>query len=85
MIRIVLGDDAEFDKALGRGSPGVLRDGGDLAIISKDKGTEQGRPVVVLTFTVELPDGSWKAAQTTVTYRELFCAVKALEGRYGPA
>jgi hypothetical protein len=80
-ISLLLGQDAEFDKAI-RG-PNTLPDRGDLKIITKDKGTEGGNPIAVLTFTVQLPDGKEYKAQTVTTVRLLLSVLAGLRGRYG--
>lgn len=80
-VRLVLGIDEEFDAAL-RG-PDVLQDRGDLSIITKDHGTVGGRPIVLLTFTVRLPDGREMKAQTVTTLGNFMSAAAGLRGRYG--
>lgn len=77
-INLVLSNAAEFDKALA----GSLRDGGDLKIISKSAATSEGRPIVMLTFTVELPDGSHARAQTVVSARIFVNAARAIVARH---
>lgn len=81
MIKLVLDDDEAFDEAVhGQTS---LRDGGDLKVITKAKGTNAGRPIAVLTFSVELPNGMLGQAQTVVTMANLAHLFAALRGRYG--
>ena len=79
MVRVVLDNDAEYDDAVGRGLPEC----GDLEIITKDKGTRDGNPVAVITFSVRLPDGSSARAQAVTTVNNLQMALGALDGRYG--
>lgn len=81
-IAVHLGDDALYDDTV-RG-PGALRECGDLKLVTKDIGTVQGMPVVAITFTVQLPDGSLRPVQCTTTYNALEMAIAALRGRYGP-
>lgn len=80
-VRIRLADEDLYDK-LCRG-PESLRDCGDLMVVTKDSGTEGGRPIVLLTFTVEMPDGTFRRAQTAVTGRLFAGVCAAFRGRYG--
>jgi len=82
-LPLSLGQDSEFDATVhGRDGVPTLRDGGDLRIITKDEGTEAGRALACLTFTVEV-DGKPVRAQTVTTVRLLVTALHALMGRYG--
>lgn len=75
-------DAEEFDKAI-RTQPGglpVLPDGGDAVVIVKPNGTVGGKAVVCLTFTVQLPDGTFARAQTVTTAALLESAGLALKG-----
>lgn len=59
----------KFDRAI-RNVPGeipVLAEGGDLAVYVKPKGTVEGKACAVITFTVQLPDGTKARAQATTT------------------
>lgn len=72
-----------FDKTVhGRDGMRTLMDAGDLQIITKDEGTESGRAVACLTFTVDV-DGKPVRAQTVTTVRLLTMVLSILKGRYG--
>lgn len=58
---------------------------GDLAVITKDGGMESGAAGAVITFTVQLPDGTIGRAQAATTVRLLISLGAALSGRYGDA
>lgn len=81
-LPVNLNDTELFDNTV-RGLDGVqtLRDAGDLQIITKDQGTEGGRAIACLTFSVEV-DGKLVRAQTVTTVRLLATALSALRGRY---
>lgn len=59
----------KFDKALhgGLDNKPVLPEAGDLAIYCKPKATIGGNGMAVITFTVQLPDGTKARAQATTT------------------
>jgi hypothetical protein len=58
----------KFDAAVhGDGVVPVLPECGDLAFYFKPGVTEGGNPGVVVTFTVQLPDGSQARAQAVTT------------------
>lgn len=78
MITTIFDDGSgRFDKAL-QGTP---PEGGDLTIITKENGTKNGEPIVLLGFTVALGDKKHKVA-TVTTVRNLIAAVSALVGAY---
>lgn len=79
-IELRLADDRLYDELVHQG----LAQASDIRIVSKDSGTVSGKPVVVIAFDVQLPDGSIARAQATTTYRCLDMALSALRGRYGP-
>jgi hypothetical protein len=83
--KVILSNDEEFDKAIRTQEVGlpVLSDGGDLTMITKDHGTTEGRPVVMLTFSVQQTDGSFAKAQTVITGRQFQALSAAFRGRYG--
>lgn len=81
-ISLSLGDSDLYDQVVG--GPGALRECGDLAFVTKDCGTVMGKPVVAITFNVEMPDGTHRRVQCTTTYNALEMAIAALRGRYGP-
>lgn len=82
-VQIILDDGtgSDFDKSI-RGD-NVLQDDGKLKIITKEKGTVEGNPIVALVFNVALPDGSIKTVQTVTTVRMFQQAAAAMTGRYG--
>jgi hypothetical protein len=81
-VRIRLNDPDLFD-GLCRGKDS-LPSGDDFTLVTKDIGTDQGNPVALLAFTVQLPDGSLKIAQYTLTGRLFAQMAVAMRGRYGP-
>ncbi len=71
-----------FDKAVHGGLDQLptLPDGGDLALYVKPKATQSGKAGVVLTFTVQMPDGSMARVQTVTTAALLEQAGAACRG-----
>lgn len=69
MERVDVALSAEkFDAAVhGDGVVPVLPESGDMAFYIKPRATEGGKPGVVVTFTVQLPDGSQARAQAVTT------------------
>lgn len=82
MLRLILGQDSEFDQLVH--GAGALPQAGDVTIATKDAATQQQRPGAVISFDVQLPDGSVKRAQAVITVRELVGFYSAMRGRYGP-
>lgn len=80
-VQINFDDHALFDE-LCHGETS-LSEGGDLKMVTKDHGTLAGRPVVLLAFTVQLPDGSLRTAQVVLTGRNFAMMAAAFRGRYG--
>lgn len=78
-VQVLLGNDAEFDKAVHAGLP----EGGDLIMITKDRATQAGRPAVCLAFTVQQTDGQLKPVQVVITGRNFAMMCAAFRGRYG--
>lgn len=76
---IQLNDAQSFDAVL----KGSLPDGGDVTLITKDNATTGGNPAVMLTFSVQLPDGSMAIAQTVTTLRNFLAAAQVLKSKYG--
>lgn len=72
----------KFDKAVNGGldDKPVLREGCGLSIYIKPEATERGRPAVVITFTVELPDKSLARAQCVTTAALLETVVRTIQG-----
>lgn len=78
-IAIILDKPEKFDEKLRNSLP----DGGDLEVITKENATVSGAPAVMLTFTVELPDGTFATAQTVTTVKLLQTVLAVLECKYG--
>lgn len=81
-IRIGNSDEL-FDKALHGGLDGetlpILPGNGDMAVFIKRHATVHGNPAVCVTFTVQLPDGSFARAQTVTTlanFESVFAAIR---------
>lgn len=75
-------DPVRFDMAIGV-TPGigpVLKQAGDIEMIVKPNGTEGGKPVVAVTFLVQLPDGTFARAQATTTAALIESAGAAMKG-----
>lgn len=64
-LKIKINDIARFDAIIEHSLPEC----GDLEVITKDAGTESGRGIVMVTFTVRLPDGAWGRAQAVTSMR----------------
>lgn len=80
MVKISL-DDAKFDAAVhGTEGPPSLSESGDLAIYVKKNATKQGNAMAVVTFTVQLPDGTMRRAQATTTTTNLINTLSVLKG-----
>lgn len=81
-IKLSISDPERFDKIV-HGKDGVrtVPDAGDLEVVTKDKATESGRSIAVLTFTVDI-DGKPARAQTVTTVRCLMDMLKALQSDY---
>ena len=73
-VSIAINQPAEFDDAVYNALP----EGGDLKIITKDNATAEGNPAVVLTFTVQIPSGERKRAQSVTTLRAFLAAAAGL-------
>lgn len=80
-INIVL-DSGKFDKAVhgGLDNNPVLKEGGDLAMYVKPRATVNGNAMVVITFTVQLPDGTLARAQAATTAALMEAAGRAIRG-----
>lgn len=84
-LKLVLGNAAEFDKLVfGRDGKHTLKQASNITLCTKDNGTTNGRPVVVIAFDAQLPDGSVVRAQAVTTVRLLVGFYSAMRGRYGP-
>lgn len=59
-----------------------LPDGGGLEIITNDSAMKSGRAGVMLTFTVQLPDGSIARAQAVTTMRMFRAIANAIVASY---
>ena len=70
-----------FDKAVHGGiDHPVLPECGDLAIYVKPNATVAGKPMAVVTFSVQLPDGSHARAQATTTLALLDAVYSCIRG-----
>jgi len=89
MISLITGhDDMDNFEAVCRAKFGhrmseMLPDDGDCQLITLRRGTESGRPIVMITFQVDVGDGVLQRAQTVVTMREFLAAADAMRIRYG--
>lgn len=79
-LRLVLGNDKMFDELVNGGLPQAS----DLTLCTKDHATQRGMPAVVISFDVQLPDGTVKKVQAVTTVRLLVGFYSAMKGRYGP-
>lgn len=66
MEMLILSFDPDRYDAVVKGS---LPENGDLEIVIKPRATVNGYPMVAVTFTVQLPDGSLRRAQAVTTLR----------------
>lgn len=64
-LRTKLNDVDRFDEVIRTSLP----DCGDMEIITKDAGMQSGRGIVMITFSVQLPDGTMARAQSVTTMR----------------
>lgn len=62
---------------------GGLPCGNDLQVVTKPKATAEGKPAVVIAFSVQLPDGKVVQAQVVTTVALFQMAAAAMRGRYG--
>ncbi len=79
---IVKLDDAAFDAAVHgppEGQPS-LPDCGDMAIIVKKNATVNGNAMAVITFSVQLPNGTLRRAQSPTTVANLMNVLAILKG-----
>lgn len=76
---IKLNDGKSFDTILA----GSLPEGGDATLITKDHGTVGGKPAIMLTFSVQLPDGTPAVAQVVTTLKIFLAAAEVLKAKYG--
>ena len=78
-ISILLNKAEEFDRRLKNSLP----EGGDLEVITKDNATAAGAPAVMITFSVQIPDGTRANAQSVTTLKAFLGAVGVLRAKYG--
>jgi len=65
--------------------PTSLMEGGDLKIVTKDKGTIAGNPIALIAFTVLDKEGKpIGTAQAATTVKLLRAVLTVLNGRYPP-
>ena len=70
-----------FDRAVHGGiDHPVLPENGDLAVYIKPHATVGDRPMVAITFTVQLPDGSLARAQAVTTLALFDLVFACIEG-----
>jgi hypothetical protein len=85
--RITLDDRENFDRMV-KGSALIrepLQDYGDLEFATIDKGTEAGRALVAIGFTVAIPAGlsiGRIPVQTVTSVRLLKALLRAIDARY---
>jgi len=77
-FEIKLNNHLVYDGAL----KGSLPEHGDIAIVTKDGAMESGAAAAMITFSVDLPDGTKQRVQTVTTVKLLLGALAALRGRY---
>lgn len=72
----------DFDKAIHGGLDNlpVLPERGDMAVYVKPNATEKGNAMVAVTFTVQLPDGSFARVQAVTTAALFIAAGSAVKG-----
>lgn len=82
MEKIKIRISAEDFDAMLRGTEACpsLKDSGDIQIIVKPGATVGGRAGAMITFTVQMPDGTIARAQTVTTVRLLKTTLAALHG-----
>lgn len=81
-LQILLNKPREFDEAVhGKGEVPSIPEAGDLSIITKDLGTDEGRALAVITFTAE-HEGKRVRCQAVTTVRVLEALLGAINGRY---
>lgn len=73
------GTGKAYDEALKDSLP----EGGDLKAITKNDGTVQGNPIVLLTFTVQMPDGTIRKAQAATSVKLFLFAARLMAAKYG--
>ncbi len=82
-IELKLKNAVRFGAVLGDS----LKEHGDLELITKEKATVGGHPAVMhpavmITFTVELPDGTTQRVQAVTTLVALAAAVDAMRAAH---
>lgn len=75
-------DSESFDKAIhgGLDDKPVLAECGDLAVFVKPNATVGGNAMAVVTFTVQLPDGTLARAQAATTAALLEMVARCIAG-----
>lgn len=69
-------DNARYDSIVHAGPP----EAGDMELVVKDGATAGGWPGVVVTFTVQLPNGQHQRVQAVTTARLFLGAATLLRG-----
>ncbi len=78
-LTVKLDDSKEFDKILSDSLP----DDGNIKIITKDDGTKQGLPIVMITFQVQLTEQKIVNVQSVTTMKLFLATSRILEAKYG--
>lgn len=76
----VVFEDAAFDRLVHDGS---LPQASTVTVAVKHKATMSGLPGTVFAFDVQLPDGSVRRAQATLTLKQMRFVLKLLVEKYG--
>lgn len=79
MEMLILSFDPDRFDAVVKGEDS-LPEGRDMEIVIKPRATVNGYPMVAVTFTVQLPDGSLRRAQATTTLRAFEAVFSAIGG-----
>ena len=71
-----------FDAELRRSKEYGFPECGDLKIITKDAGTSQGNPIVMIAFTIDM-NGQKVPVQAVTTAKLFVGAARAIHAKYG--
>lgn len=77
-LKIKLNNVKRFDEIIKASLP----EDGDMEIITKDAGMVTGRGIVMVTFTVRLPDGTKARAQSVTSLRMFKSMADAINATY---
>jgi hypothetical protein len=81
-VKLDDGTGKVFDEALAKSKKSNMPECADLTIITKDDGTAEGNPIVMITFTVRMPDGTFQTVQAGTTAKCFAMAGAAVKGKY---